>query len=78
MLDSKKRWNCHRGCYFIGIPQSHYSKNVTLSFFNSVWIKSMVMGDACVSPTSREQPVSFVKKTTNLARSVIKVSVTKT
>jgi len=40
----------------------------------SVWIKSMVMGGACVSPTSREQPVSFVKKTTNLARSVIKLA----
>ena len=34
----------------------------------------MVMGLACVSPASKEQPASFVKKTTNLAHSVIKVS----
>ena len=37
----------------------------------------MVMGHACVSAASKEQPVSFVKKTTNLAHFVIKVSVTK-
>lgn len=37
----------------------------------------MVMGHACVSPTSREQPVSFVQKATNLAHFVIKVSFTK-
>jgi len=36
----------------------------------------MEMGHACASLTSREQPVSFVKKITNLAYSVIKVSVT--
>ena len=47
-----------------------------LFVFNSVWIKSMVMGHACVSLTSREQPASFVKKITNLAYSVIKVSIT--
>lgn len=40
----------------------------------SVWIKSMVMGHACVSPASKEQPVSFVKMTTNLAHSVIKLA----
>jgi len=40
----------------------------------SVWIKSMVMGHACASLTSREQPVSFVKKITNLAYSVIKLA----
>ena len=51
--------------------------HATLSVLNSVWIKSMVMGHACVSPASKEQPVSFVKKTTNLAHFVIKVSVTK-
>ena len=59
------------------MTQKHYSENAALYIFNSVWIKSVVMGHAFVSLTSREQPVSFVKKTTNLVCSVIKVSVTK-